>query len=271
MVGTRYEEYGYLTDGLPFVLNIDLKRTYFNYSEKYNWHDNLEIELCTGGSGSVLLDGEKYEFKKDDIIVVNLNVIHYTGTNTDLTYCCLILSTDFYRKVGLDPQAYIFLPYIKSNVLVDLLNTLKEIYINHAIPFRITKLNELVLEILIELAEHHMIKRIALASENNNYQTVKATIAYIRMNYNKKITLDEIAKEVLCDKYALCREFKLLTGQTIIENLNNYRCIKAIDYLSDGYTVAQAAVLCGFENISFFFKTFKRYIGKLPSSYKKIN
>ena len=91
----------------------------------------------------------------------------------------------------------------------------------------------------------------------------------IRENYNKKITLDEISKAVLCDKYALCREFKRLTGQTIIENLNNYRCIKAMGFLNEGYTVAKTAELCGFDNLSFFTKTFKKHIGKLPSEYKK--
>ena len=102
-----------------------------------------------------------------------------------------------------------------------------------------------------------------------NFETVKSVITYIREIYNKKITLDEISKAVLCDKYALCREFKRLTGQTIIENLNNYRCINAMRFLNEGYTVAKAAELCGFDNLSFFTKTFKKYIGKLPSEYKK--
>ena len=85
----------------------------------------------------------------------------------------------------------------------------------------------------------------------------------------RKITLDDISKAVLFDKFALCREFKKTTGQTIVENLNNYRCIKAIEYLSAEYTVAQTAAFCGFDNLSFFTKTFKRFIGKLPSDYKK--
>lgn len=268
MIGTRYEEYGLLTDGLPFVFNTNLKRTNLNCSKENNWHDNLEIQLCTEGSGYVLLDGKRIPFNENDIVVINSNVIHYTYTETALTYSCLIVSTDFCKKVGLDPQVYIFSPFIKSAVLVDLLNNLKEIYSDPTISCYIAKLNEIVLKILIELAEHHIVEKNISASENKNFETVKSTISYIRKNYDRKITLDEISKAVLCDKYALCREFKKLTGQTIIENINNYRCIKAIDCLNAGYTVAQTAALCGFENLSFFTKTFKKQIGRLPSCYK---
>ena len=108
----------------------------------------------------------------------------------------------------------------------------------------------------------------AVKEKSKGYEKVKLTIMYIRENYNSKITLEQIARFVLCDKYTLCKEFKKFTGQTVFENLNNYRCLKAAQYLSEGITVTQAASLCGFENFSFFSKTFKKHIGTLPSKYK---
>ena len=56
MLTTRYEEYNPLVDGLPFVLQVDLKRSRFQRSESNNWHANLEIQICTEGCGTVLLD-----------------------------------------------------------------------------------------------------------------------------------------------------------------------------------------------------------------------
>ena len=73
MVATRHDDYRY--NNLPFVLNTDLKRTYFNRSAESNWHEDLEIQLCTQGNGTVLLDGEKYDFQEDDIIVVKANEV----------------------------------------------------------------------------------------------------------------------------------------------------------------------------------------------------
>lgn len=269
MLGTRHEEYGFLTKGLPFVFNTDLKRSKFNRSTENNWHDNLEIQLCTEGSGTVLLNGKMFPFNKNDIVVVNSNVIHYTGTDTNLTYSCLIMSNEFCKRVDIDPSVLTFEPIIKSSALADMLTHLREIYLNPNTACRIAKLNKIVLKALIELAEHHTVQETATAANTKKYETVKSAIFYIRDNYSRKITLNEISKAVLYDKYALCREFKKLTGQTVIENLNNYRCIKATEYLSAGNTVAQTASLCGFDNLSFFAKTFKKYIGKLPSEYRK--
>lgn len=268
MLGTRHEEYGNLVNGLPFVLHINLQRNAFYCSKENNWHDEPELQFCVEGSGTVLLDGVAYPFRKNDLVAVDSNVLHYTGTKTELTYSCLIFSSEFCRLIGVNLEKLHFSPLIRSDVLTQLFMELIRIYCDETDLFRIAKLNRTVLSILIELAEHHCIVIPPTAGSSKKYDTVKMAISYIREHYRRKITLDEIAASVLSDKYVLCREFKKLTGQTIVEHLNRYRCIKAIDCLNDGKTVAEAAFSCGFENNSFFTKIFKRYTGHLPSDYK---
>ena len=270
MIGTRHEEYSNYSD-LPFIIHINLERTPFNCSKEKNWHEDLEIELCTKGSGAVLINGEEFEFNKDTIIAVNSNAIHYTYTDTVMNYPCIIISAQFCKQIGIDYNSIQFKPIIESPVIKSLILELTKIYSEKNTPYRTPKLNKIIIELLIQLAENHSFKTDIPVSKGKEYENVKSAIKYIRENYSKKITLDEIAKYIYTDKYSLCKEFKKMSGQTVMEYTNNYRCRKAADCISDGCTIADAALKCGFSNISYFTKTFKKCMGVLPSEYRKNN
>lgn len=269
MNNIRLEKYPALINEFPFSLGIDIKRTPYNLSKEQNWHENLEIQLCTHGNGSVLLDGKEYPLNEDDILVVNSNVIHYTSTKTSLVYTCLIISTDWCRQMNINYDALYFYPQINNKKLVYLMKRLINIYTDYDNPLRIAKSNEILLRIMIEMIEKHSEEKKYLYQKGNHFDIIKSTVTYIHRNFNKRMTLKEISEAVCYDKFALCKEFKKYTGNTIIEYINQYRTTKAIDYLGDGFNVTETASLCGFDNLSFFTKVFKRYTGNNPSYYKK--
>lgn len=269
MVGTRHEEYRHLNGQLPFVLTVGIERTPFNGSGEQNWHEHIELQLCTDGEGVVFLNGEAHEFHPGDIVAVNSNVIHYTVSDSSLTYTCLIIDADFCKRVGIDYDALSFSPVIKSAELAKLLGELTDIYLSESVPCRVARLNQILLRLLIVLTEKHSSKRALPTAEGRSFETVKAAIRFIRENYNRRITLDELARAVLIDKYALCREFKGLTGQTVVAYIHRYRCLRASEYLTEGCSVTETAALCGFENLSFFTRIFKKNTGSLPSRYRR--
>ena len=131
------------------------------------------------------------------------------------------------------------------------------------------KLQYLILKILIEIRTYHT-KSISVPKYDIKFfKEVKDAILYIQSNYDKKITLEELSKETYIDKYTLSKKFKEFTGITIVNYINNYRCKMALSVIQNGEQINNAARLCGFNNISFFTKTFKKYTGNLPSFYKK--
>jgi len=269
MTGIRRESYDNFINEYPFSILTDLERSTFHLSTEQNWHDNIEIQLCTRGNGSVLLDGERHEIHVGDIVAIDSNTVHYTYTDSILWYTCLIVSTGWCRQMGISYDTLHFTPIIKNPAIAKLMQKLAQTSTDKTDALRIAKSNELLLCIMIELVENYSEQRNETTQKNRKYEVIKDAVIYIQENFTKKLTLSEISKTVYLDKYTLCKEFKRYTGHTIVEYLHIYRCGKAKKYLTEGKSVAESAVLCGFDNISFFTKIFKRYTGENPSYFKK--
>jgi AraC-like DNA-binding protein len=268
MLGTRYENYENST-ALPFVLRTNILRTPHNLSRAQNWHEELELQLCTDGEGQLLLGGEKFPFRENDIAVVNSNVLHYTATDNNLTYSCLIIRAAFCRQMGIDCDRLSFRPLIQSPVLTDLFLQLTAVCADKDAPLPTAQAHHALLALLIELVNNHTDSVRNNTPKCRTFDAVKQAITYLHRNYHRRITLNELAEHVMMDKYALCREFKKATGQTIFGYLGNYRCLRSCELLKSGCSVSEAASSCGFENLSYFTKTFKKHIGQNPSIFRK--
>ncbi len=267
MLGFRHEQYTTFVGGLPFGL-FDVKRTPKNLTGEYNWHENLEVQFVTFGSGTVIADGTSYTVEAGDIAVIGSDIIHYTDTDTEIEYSCLIVGTELFKAIGIDFAALDFDTAVKDAEIFGKFKRLKEI-LNSSAEFKTAKLYAAVIEILTELCERYAVKKSVTSVKERTYENAKTAIEFIRENYGRRITLDMLAKAVLTDKFTLSREFKRATGKTVVEFINEYRVLRAAECIVSGLNVSEAARLCGFENMSYFTKTFKKLYGDYPSAVKK--
>ncbi|MBR3941933.1 MAG: helix-turn-helix transcriptional regulator [Clostridia bacterium] len=267
MLGTRYEEYTHFENNLPFLLVPDIRITPETRRAEANWHTNLELKLCTEGQGSVLLDTRCVPFCAGDVMVINSNVLHHTNATNALTYTALIVSASFCAQIDINPLEIQFREKITEPKFTGMLYELIETYQNVTLSCRLAKCHRLMLDILIYLKENYQTAA-QPQKQDRNYDTIKDAIRFIRENYAQKLSLDRIARAVLTDKFTLSRAFKKYTNYTVVQYINNFRCQKAADLISEGTAVSEAALQCGFTNISFFTKTFKAHLGDLPSHFK---
>ena len=269
MENYRFEDYSQIKEHIPCVVNYDIIRTKNKLSDTANWHHNLEIQLCCEGSGFVILDGVRTEIGVGDIVAVNCNTIHFTGTDDYIKYHCIIIDTDFCISSGIDCSDIQFENVFKNPVIMNSIIQTVETYQNPDDVCYKAKLKYLILKILIEIRTYHT-KSISVSKYDIKYfKEVKDTIVYIQNNFNKKITLEELSRKMYIDKYSLSKKFKEFTGITVVTYINNYRSKQALLMIQKGEQIGDAARICGFNNISFFTKTFKKYSGNLPSFYKK--
>ena len=269
MENYRYEDYSQIKEHTPCVVNYDIIRTKNKLSDTANWHHNIEFQLCCEGSGFVILDGVRTEIGVGDIVAVNCNTIHFTGTDDYIKYHCIIINNDFCENSGIDCSDIQFENVFKNTTIMNSIIETVQTYKNPNDICYKAKLQCLILKILIEIRTYHT-KSISISNHGKKYfKEVKDTILYIQGNYDKKITLEKLSKVTYIDKYTLSKKFKEFTGITIVDYINNYRCKMALSMIQNGEQISNAARLCGFNNISFFTKTFRKHTGNLPSFYKK--
>lgn len=252
----------------PCVIYRAVKNSH-NLTDSANWHEDLEIQLFASGEGYILISGENYPARKNDIVLINSGQIHYTGTDSDIIYYSVIIDSEFCKRAGIDISSLTFEALIISKKITELLKNIIDIYFSDDTLFKKAQLQAMVLNILIELTMHHLISLKDCLDTEITFHQVKIAVKYIREHYSERLTLDIISKNSNIDKFTLSKKFKILTGQTIVEYINSYRCERIKELIFSGVPIGAAAIQCGFNNISFFTKTFKKYTGMLPSEYKR--
>lgn len=105
---------------------------------------------------------------------------------------------------------------------------------------------------------------------NSGYSAlVSRTINHIRLNFDRSITLSNIAQELYVHPNYLSKKFKDETGFTLTEYINQVRVKEAIFMLTHGdLSIADIAYSVGYNDKKYFSKTFKKIIGKSPSEYR---
>lgn len=98
-------------------------------------------------------------------------------------------------------------------------------------------------------------------------------IHYIEAHYASPITLDELAGIANFSKYHLCRKFKEVTHTGIVNYILSYRIEKAKELLkqADSRFVFEIAQAVGFNDASYFNRTFKKFTGYTPNEYQKLD
>jgi AraC-like DNA-binding protein len=93
---------------------------------------------------------------------------------------------------------------------------------------------------------------------------------FVRNNYDKGMSLKEVAEIVNMPEVSFSRFFKKRTGRTFIDSLNDIRLGHATRMLiSTTQTVAEISYKCGFNNLSYFNRIFKRKNNCTPSEFRE--
>ena len=101
---------------------------------------------------------------------------------------------------------------------------------------------------------------------------IRKANSYIMENYQRKITIDEIAEHVNISKSYLEHQYKKQMGQTILGFVNLLRVQKACKLLVDfNSSINDIAITVGYKDKKQLNYEFKKIIGMTPREYRKKN
>ncbi len=126
----------------------------------------------------------------------------------------------------------------------------------------------LAVSALIEVL-HSLSTTLSDKIENSIPSPILSTIAYINMNYDKTITLDELAHVSGYSKSRFSHLFSASMNTTPIKYQTGLRLDSAREMLTaTDASIGEIAALCGFPDQLYFSRVFKKEFGISPSEYK---
>lgn len=265
----RYEPHIHEDPSFPIIFHLDYIAKNANFLT--HWHENIEILFITEGSVSVLCDANRFTAEKGDLVVINSNNIHYIQSLAEYSeYYCLIADKKFCEEFNLYTDDTVFESIIRDNKaggkFIEIINEYAEKKMHYK-----SAVKALIIELIVFLYRNHAVSETPIPSNTQCIKTdmIKKSIKYIQDNFTRAISTSDVAKEMKMSESYFCRVFKEITGCTVVFYINFMRCSNAFLLFNTGkYTVGEVAVLCGFGNLSYFSKTYKKHMGCLPSFNK---
>ncbi len=257
------------------------------FYDSVHYHEECQLTYIIEGQGVILVADQLEEFKEGDLLIIGKNTPHV-----------LLSSKEYYEGNSSLHARAISIFFSKDTfhqVFTQIPETAKiEEFLDHA-QFGIRFKNQesgRIGEDLKQMVKLNQVPRIILfmkildlISRNPNFEFISSSIPhvsgkednlklkkifdYITKNFEKRITLDEVAGLINLTPTAFCRFFKLRTNKTFSQFLIEVRINQACKMLSNGnFNVTETFFSCGYNNSSNFHRHFRQHTGLTPSEYK---
>ena len=277
-----YREIPPLTQQDCFMV-FDRKKDKFDFP--LHIHDEFELNFIDGGKGIKRIVGDNItEIDNLEMVLIGSNIPHGWFTheckNTDIHEITIQFHRDLFDEKLLQRNHLIFIKTLLERSVRGILFSKETIEVIKPRLIALTQKSGFgsvleLISILHDLSTSRNMQTLTSATfvnENFNYNSrrIEKAFEYMKSNYDKNITLDEIARIVNMTEVGFSRFIKKRTGKTFIDSLNDIRLGHASRFLIETtLTIAELSFRCGFNNMSYFNRIFKKRHNCTPKEFRK--
>lgn len=256
----------------------------------WHWQDGLEFGLVISGEIEVSVGCERFLLKAGDGFFVNSGALNACRQLPETTGECIIRAMVFDPRVVEGTQESLFYEnYISPLFTNDALKgtALTQNTAWHKEILRLlnkswecctsddkeneSSIIDMLSQIIFLLSAHSSSdSRIISAKDAKDAERIKTMLLYIDEHYKDDLNVSILSESAEISESEAMRCFHNMLGTTPIQYVKYYRIRKAAELLkvSDD-KIVDIAIDCGFQDMSYFAKTFRETRGITPTDYRE--
>ncbi|MBK1897900.1 AraC family transcriptional regulator [Chryseobacterium paridis] len=248
---------------------------------EYHYHPEIELVCVVSGSGTRHVGYHKSNYTNGDLVLIGSNIPHSGfGLNSIDPHEEIVLQ--FREEILQFPEQEIEARSIKNLLELSKYGIHFSAVTKKAMLPKLKKMLEsegykrylLLLDILFELStrkDYDLLNKEIMPYTiiSKNKARLENIFTYVEHNYDKDINIEDVAKLANLTLPAFCNFFKKATQITFTEFVNRYRINKACLLMVQDTSISECCYSCGFNNVTYFNRMFKKYTEKTPSEFIK--
>lgn len=273
-------------ENVDYIPETHLRIWYNNERGEYDVHHHsaLEIILCLENNCEILADNKTYSLQPGEILMIPPHMMHsLTYKNFGVRFIFLIdihILNGYHDFKTIGPMfmhPLYFTPVSSPKIyhyIYDSLMKIVDLYFENQAFWEI-HIYSVFLELIATIGHNYFLENIAKetiipVSKNLEYfHKFLGVLSFIDTNYANDLTLEQVAYYAGFSKFHFSRLFKTYTNTTFYNYLSHKRIQVAHSLLANpDLAIIDIATQTGFNNLTTFYRCFKKFTGCSPNEYK---
>lgn len=235
-----------------------------------HWHNYIELELVTGGTGEEQLNGQRIPLSRGSLSLLRLTDFHEVAPESHLSILKMIiddslLAEDLLSEITARQTTFCQLNEQETTTLERLLHLCLEEETAELPDQRYLKhlLICILLRVLHLLPENEK-------SAPSGERPIQTALLYLHMHFRENPSLKDVAKIAHYNASHFSTTFHKELGMTYSEYLNMLKITYAKELLlSTDLKITEVCYECGFTSHSNFLRLFREKTGHSPMQFRK--